>query len=122
MWVTYAGLPTLEPMIEMTFSLRLGGVSSLGFVHHDAVVNAYFNPGTFVGYASVPDAPVFIARLREDAGTMRWEMSLDGTLFSVIATQPTPADVSSVGVGLEAGTYGTAPNPGTATYDSFNTP
>lgn len=63
-----------------------------------------------------------VLRLREDNGTTSWETSADGTTFTVLASQPDPLDVTGIQVILESGTFASAPAPGIARYDNFDTP
>jgi hypothetical protein len=60
-------------------------------------------------------------RLRETSGTVVYEASTDGTSWRVLATMPTPLDVSDVLIGFEIGNkLNTAAN--SVTFAGFNAP
>lgn len=124
MFVSFAGVPANEPMVEMTFSVRTTGATSVGFVYHQGVIDAYVNAGTFVSVGGTTYDPAVhkVLRLREDAGRTSWETSPDGAVFAVLASEPTPIDASMVTVALEAGTFGSTTSPGSASYDNFDVP
>jgi hypothetical protein len=124
LFVSYVQTPTNESMVEMTFALRTAANLNVGFVYHLGVLDPFVNTGTFTSEGGVTFNPTAdkILLLREDAGMFTWEASPDGVTFTVLAQKPTPFDVSSVHVILEAGTYGSAPAPGMAIYDDFNSP
>lgn len=123
MYVSFTTTPTSEANVEMTFTARqLSG--TIGFVYHLGVLDPFVNAGTFQSFGSVPYDPVLhkVLRLREDNGTTSWETSADGTTFTVLTSQPDPLDLTGIQVILEAGTYASAPSPGIARYDNFDTP
>lgn len=123
MFVTFAAVPTNEAMVEMTLTARTA-TAAVGFVEHTGELEAFYNPGTFMSLGAVTYDPTQhkVLLVREDSGIMTWETSADGVAFTVFTTQPTPTDVSASTIALEAGTYGSAPAPGTATYDNFDLP
>jgi hypothetical protein len=60
-------------------------------------------------------------RLRESAGTVSYEASSDGMTWRVLATMPTPIDVSDLLIGFEIGnTVTTSAN--SVAFDGFNAP
>ena len=122
--VTIVQTPTNEANVEMDFELRTAANTSTGFTMHSGVVDPFVNTGTFMSFGAVTYDPSVqkVILIREDNGTMTWETSPDGTTFTVVATEPTPLDVSAVTVVLEAGTYASAASPGTAIYDDFDLP
>ncbi len=56
-------------------------------------------------------------RLRHRDGELYWDTSSDGTHFDTLAS--TPLDVTSVRVGIAAGTYEAEANPGRARFDDL---
>jgi hypothetical protein len=124
MRVSYITEPTNEANVEMDFLVRNASMYSIGFVYHSGVIDPFYNNGTFTSFGAVTFDPVAdkVLRISESNGNMTWETSPDGTTFTTLTTQPTPIDVSSVTIALEAGTYASAPSPGTAAYANFNVP
>ncbi len=123
MFVTYEGVPTNEALVDMNFAGRTAASTTVGFDYHGGVIDPYVNTGTFVSFGAVPYSTLNkVLLVREDSGTMTWETSPDGITFTVLTSQPTPIDVSSITIALEAGTYGSAPSPGSALYDNFDAP
>jgi hypothetical protein len=124
MFVTFVGVPTAEAMVEMTFSARLTSGTATGIVVHQGMTDPFVNTGTFTSLGAVPYNPTAhkVLLIREDAGTMTYETSPDGVTYTVIAQAPTPFDLSAITIVLESGTFGSAPSPGSAVYDDFNTP
>lgn len=59
-------------------------------------------------------------RLRERSGFTYWETSPDGATWEVLARIPDPIDMTSLLLGLSAGTYLSVPYPGFAVFDNFN--
>jgi len=122
MSIAFAGVPTSEMFVEMDFAARTAA-GSLGFSYHLGLVDPFINTGAFVSQGAVAyAASTKVVLVREDSGTTTWETSPDGITFTVIASQPTPFDLSAITIALEAGTFGSAPNPGTALYDDFDLP
>jgi hypothetical protein len=121
MWVSYLDVPTNEALVEMTFAMRTP-IAATGFVYHLGVLDPFVNTGTFTSLGSVTyDAAVHkVVRVREDSGTMTWQVSTDGITFTTLATRATPIDVSAATIVIEAGTFGSAPNPGMAHFDNFD--
>jgi hypothetical protein len=122
-YVTYVTVPTNEPLVEMTLAGRTS-TTAVGFVYHAGVMDPFVNTGTFTSLGAVTYNPAVhkVMRVREDSGTMTWETSADGITFQVMASEPTPVDVSSMLIVIEAGTYGSAPSPGMGVYDNFDFP
>jgi hypothetical protein len=122
--VTYVTAIAAQPMSEMDFSIQdAGSTVATGFSLHNGVMDPYQNVGgTFTSLGGVPyDQAVHrVMRYREDAGTMTWESSPDGVTFHVMASAPTPFDVSAIYVLLQAGTFGSVSNPGTGAFDNFD--
>jgi hypothetical protein len=61
-------------------------------------------------------------RVREQYGTLHFELSGDGRAWTTLAAIPTPFSLAAVTIDLAAGTYLDAPSPGVAVFDSLNTP
>jgi hypothetical protein len=61
-------------------------------------------------------------RIREQLGVMYFEHSGDGCAWTVLASLPTPFNVSAVEVEVAAGTFQAVPAPGVAIFDNFNAP
>jgi membrane-associated phospholipid phosphatase len=59
-------------------------------------------------------------RLRENSGTLYYEVSSDGTTWSEIARTPTPFSLASVTLEIAAGAFSAAPTPGLSIFDNFN--
>ena len=81
--------------------------------------------GVPTGLALIPHDPVEHAywRLRESAETTYWETSADAQTWTTQASDPTPFPLSSVQIGLGAGTYQEEPVvPGTARFEGLNVP
>jgi hypothetical protein len=58
-------------------------------------------------------------RLREQAGTVYWEVSADGADWTVLGSRsPNPFDLTSIKVVVGAGTNAALPAPGTAIFDN----
>jgi glucose/arabinose dehydrogenase len=60
-------------------------------------------------------------RIRETTGKVYFETSADATTWTVRRTINDPFDLSKVKVLLDAGTYQSTSNPGTAKFDNLNT-
>jgi len=81
-----------------------GTHTELGLIAHDPVEHAYW-------------------RLRESAGITYWETSADARTWNTQASDPAPIPLSSVHIGLGAGTYQEEPVvPGTARFEGLNVP
>jgi hypothetical protein len=61
-------------------------------------------------------------RLRESTGVTYWEVSPDGRTWTTLAVRPNPISLADLDLAFGAGTYGPAPNPGSAVFDRFNLP
>jgi len=121
--VTYVTVPVPQPMSEMDFSIQnAASTVATGFSLHNGTMDPYVNTGTFTSLGGVPYDPSVhkVMRYREDGGTMTWESSPDGVTFHVMASAPTPFDVSAIYVLLQAGTYGSVPSPGSGAFDNFD--
>lgn len=61
-------------------------------------------------------------KIREAQGTLHFETSADGKLWTAFATTTSPFDVTSVIVTIGAGAYQAEANPGGAAFDNLNVP
>jgi hypothetical protein len=59
-------------------------------------------------------------RLREQDGSTFWEVSADGSAWTVLASRANPFSLAAMDFELVAGTYGAVAAPGTAVFDNFN--
>ena len=117
---TYGAAAYLQAFIDNSNRVQLQVVG--GNMNCDSVVG-----GTVTKLAKVPYDPVRHRwlRLREQLGTLYWEVSPDAVVWTVLATQRPPAiALTAVYALFGAGTFAgvSIASPGTAVFDSFNTP
>lgn len=92
------------------------GVSG-GRLHCGTVVAGQY---TYFGHRLYDPARHRWLRLREDSGTLFWEVSADACEWTTLASRPTPVDLSSVLVEFVAGNHQPVSAPGVAIFDNVN--
>jgi hypothetical protein len=95
------------------------GVGSSGMLYASALLPGSSSTTSFSQRPYDPDRHRWL-RLREQVGTVYWEVSADGDEWVVLASIPTPFDVSQVKVRFGAGTSQPVTAPGTAIFDNLN--
>ncbi len=108
---------------ELFLQIQIDGDTRLGIDVFNATLQPYHRiAAVYTPLASLTFDPVDhrFWRLIESAGTMRWETSSDRVSWIVRAMEPTPFDLSSVGVGVFAGTFNMVANPGAAVIDNLD--
>jgi hypothetical protein len=124
-YVTCVSPPSQSASTEVDFTLKSGTNNYTGYALVSNQVQAFNLFGstntTLASDAYNPAMPI-VMRLRETGGTLYFEYSLDGTSFTTqfSAADPVPMDV--VAPLIQAGTFGSTANPGTAVFDNFDLP
>jgi hypothetical protein len=97
------------PNALLCFDIANGGLNSL------------YNPGTAMLYKNATFDAVADAhlRLRQNAGTVIWETSSDGSSWQFFDSQPSPIDLTQVTIALSAGTFMSVTSPGAARFDDL---
>jgi hypothetical protein len=94
-----------------------------------AKIGSELRAAAFVG--GVPTEPVSVDydaamhawwRIREDGGTIYFEVSGDGVTYDALASTPAPFSVSALELSLIAGTHPSSITQEQARFDRFNLP
>lgn len=109
---------------ELFLEIAIDADNRLGF---DVFQNDRLQPyqrigGVFMAVGEVTFDPIAhrFWRLIETAGTMRWETSSNRSTWTMRGMAATPFDLSSVTVGIHAGTFANVAAPGAAVVDNVD--
>jgi hypothetical protein len=119
--VTQTAVPT--GMGEAAFLLRADAMNDVGIgIAHGTIGAGLRIAGVETTVMRIPYDPIAHRwiQLREDAGTVYYETSPDGTTFTAFANAPTPSYASGVTMQIYAGTPAAEPTPGAVHFDNLN--